>query len=129
MAGFIIEHIGIAADDPQTVAAWYAAVLGFREFYRTAATPPAVFLQDGSGTKIEVFPRKAGDNKPAFQDRTGIHFAIAVDDYEKAVAEFESRGVSFTGDTIEVFSGGKARFFSDPEGNRLHIVYRPAMPW
>lgn len=129
MSAYSVEHFGIGADDPEAIAAWYVDTLGFREFFRTDAVPPIIFLQDGGGTKIEIFPRKAGEGKPAFEDRTAVHLAIWVEDYEKAVAELEARGVEFMGEAREVFAGGKARFFRDPEGNRLHIIYRPTKPW
>jgi catechol 2,3-dioxygenase-like lactoylglutathione lyase family enzyme len=129
MSAYSIEHAGVAADDPESVAAWYVAMLGFREFFRTEGTPPVIFLEDPSGAKLEIFPRKAGDRKPAYDDRTGSHLAIAVADYDDAVEDLERRGVVFTSGTLSVFVGGKARFFSDPEGNRLHIVYRPSIPW
>jgi len=124
-----MEHIGIAADDPEVLAAWYRDVLGFGEFFRTETQPPVIFIQDGSGAKIEIFPRKAGERKAAFEDRAAIHLAIIVDDFDRAVADLESRGAKFLDAEKQIFAGGKARFFCDPEGNRLHIVYRPAMPW
>ena len=129
MGAYSIEHVGIGAGDTESVAAWYVAKLGFREFFRTGSTPPTIFLEDGLGTRLEVFSRKPGDKKPAFDDRTGMHLAIAVEDFDKAVADLEGRGVAFIGETLNVFAGGKARFFADPEGNRLHIVYRPSIPW
>jgi len=129
MSAYSIEHVGVGADDTEALAAWYATTLGFREFFRTEANPPTIFLEDASGTKVEIFARKPGDRKPAFEERTGMHIAIAVKDFEAAVADLEARGVRFIGNTLNVFAGGKARFFADPEGNRLHIVYRPSVPW
>ncbi len=129
MSTFSIEHVGVGADDTEAMAAWYGKTLGFREFFRTEANPPTIFLEDASGTKVEIFARKAGDRKPAFEDRSGMHIAIEVKDFDVAVADLEARGVGFIGDTLNVFAGGKARFFADPEGNRLHIVYRPTVPW
>jgi catechol 2,3-dioxygenase-like lactoylglutathione lyase family enzyme len=147
MKSYAIEHVGLAADDPESLAAWYVASLGFREFFRTASAPPVIFLEapaagaagtaaepgtsggPGAGTKLEIFPRKAGDPKPGFDQRAASHLAILVGDFEEAVADLEARGVVFIGDTKEIFAGGKARFFADPEGNRLHIVHRPLQPW
>jgi catechol 2,3-dioxygenase-like lactoylglutathione lyase family enzyme len=129
MSTYSIEHVGVGADDTEAMAAWYTSILGFREFFRTEANPPTIFLEDASGTKIEIFVRKPGDRKPTFEERTGMHIAIVVADFDAAVADLEARGVCFIGDTLNVFAGGKARFFADPEGNRLHIVYRPTLPW
>lgn len=129
MKAYSMEHVGIAADDPAALASWYRDVLGFSEFFRTGSQPPVIFLRDGSGAKVEIFPRKAGEKKPAFEDRAAMHLAIVVDDFDTAVADLESRGAKFLDIARPIFAEGKARFFSDPEGNRLHIVYRPTMPW
>ncbi|MBU1078948.1 MAG: VOC family protein [Spirochaetes bacterium] len=129
MTAYSIEHVGVAADDPEAVAAWYQAALGFREFFRTAAEPPVIFLEDASGAMLEVFPRKAGDRRPGPEDRGGLHLAVAVEDFDGAVADLEGRGVTFSGAALDIFAGGRARFFADPEGNRIHIVHRPASPW
>lgn len=129
MKFYTIEHVGIAADDTRALADWYSRALGFREFFRTADEMPTIFLRDTSGAAIEIFARKPGELKPPFADRTGMHLAIVVDDFEGAVADLEARGVVFIGETKEIFAGGRARFFADPEGNRLHIVHRPVKPW
>jgi len=124
-----IEHIGLAADDPGVLAAWYVRCLGFREFFRTEAEPPVLFLEDGSGARLEIFPRKAGEARPGPEERLWIHLALEVADFEAASRELEGRGVEFLGPPKDVFAGGRVRFFADPEGNRLHIVHRPTSPW
>ncbi len=129
MKPYTIEHVGIAADDTQALASWYALTLGFLEFFRTDGAQPTIFLEDASGTVIEVFSRNLCKTKPGFDQREGIHLAIVADDFAAASADLEARGVVFLGEPKQVFSGGKARFFTDPEGNRLHIVHRPVVPW
>ncbi|MEW6550292.1 MAG: VOC family protein [Spirochaetota bacterium] len=129
MKSYKIEHVGIAADDTEALASWYIRTLGFREFFRTQGDRPTIFLEDPSGAAVEVFARNPAEGKPGFEDRTGVHLAIAVEDFDEACADLEARGLRFLGEPRQVFSGGKARFFSDPEGNRLHIVHRPVSPW
>lgn len=132
MAGslsYTIEHIGVGTVDVELLAAWYAKVLGFREFFRTTSVPPVIFMEDAAGQKLEVFPRKPGDPVPAPGSRTGMHLAIVVTDFEAAVADLEEKGVNFTGEAFGIFSAGRARFFADPEGNLIHIVHRPQLPW
>jgi catechol 2,3-dioxygenase-like lactoylglutathione lyase family enzyme len=139
MKSYTIEHVGIAADDTRALADWYRRSLGFREFFRTDDPMPTIFMRDAisgdasggdaTGVSIEIFARKPSEPKPAFADRMGMHLAIVVDDFEAAVADLEARGVVFLGGPKEIFAGGKARFFADPEGNRLHIVHRPKKPW
>ena len=48
-----------------------------------------------------------------------------VDDFEAARAELESRGVQFSGDTLDSGVCFQA-FFTDPDGNALAILYRYA---
>ncbi|MGD9940156.1 MAG: VOC family protein [Clostridia bacterium] len=128
-SSYTIEHAGVGTADPELLAAWYARVLGFREFFRTSSVPPVIFMEDEAGQKLEVFPRKPGDPAPAPGPRTGMHLAIVVSDFEAAIADLEAKGVTFTGEAFGIFSAGRARFFADPEGNLLHIVHRPHLPW
>ena len=129
MKGYRIEHVGIGGADPEALAAWYSSVLGFREFFRSSATPPVIFLEDGEGAWIEIFPRREGDPSPSPEERWPMHLAVAVEDFEAAVSDLEARGAKFIADAKTIFSGGRVRFFADPEGNRLHIVQRPTAPW
>ncbi|TXT51463.1 MAG: Glyoxalase/bleomycin resistance protein/dioxygenase [Spirochaetes bacterium] len=129
MKSYTIEHVGIAADDTAALASWYEQALGFSEFFRTEGEQPTIFLEDGSGTAVEIFARNKAESKPGFDHRTGMHLAIAVEDFDAAVADLEHRGVIFLGEPKQVFFSGRAWFFADPEGNRLHIVHRPTTPW
>jgi predicted enzyme related to lactoylglutathione lyase len=65
-------------------------------------------------------------------ERLGIEFqpnkvpiALRVDDVEAARAELESRGVSFSGDTIDSGVCHQA-IFEDPDGNTLDLHHRYA---
>ena len=126
---YTIEHVGLGTEDPEKLAAWYEKVLGFKEFFRTKTIPPVIFLAESFGQKIEIFPRKPGDPGPVPGQRTGMHLAIVVDNFEAAITDLQNKGVIFSGEPFGIFSDGKARFFTDPEGNMLHIVYRPTSPW
>ena len=130
MKDFLVEHIGIAAHDPCFLSDWYKRTLEFREIFRTEEDgPPIIFLEDASGTKLEIFPWKVGDSALPFENPKGIHIALSVRDFDEAVRQLEERGVRFSSETRQIFGGGKARFLCDPEGNCLHIVFRPTKPW
>lgn len=126
---YTIEHLGIASRNPEVLARWYQDLLGFSEIFRTVATPPVIFLEDPEGRKLEIFPRKPEASAASAESPAPLHLAIAVADFDAAVVDLEGRGVRWLGDPVEVFLDGRARFFVDPEGNRLHIVHRPRSPW
>ena len=65
---------------------------------------------------------------PAEKDKR-VHFAIAVEGFDQAVNQLTNAGVEFPAPPLELFKGGKALFFQDPEGNWLHLIYRPELPW
>jgi len=52
------------------------------------------------------------------------HFAISVNDFEKAVEMLAAKNIEVTG--IREASGGvQVGFVADPEQNALQIIYRP----
>lgn len=55
---------------------------------------------------------------------TGIVFLT--DDIERTYRLLRERGVAFDGPPKRQAWGGVEAFFSDPEGNRFHLVQRPA---
>ncbi|MBC8001373.1 MAG: VOC family protein, partial [Opitutaceae bacterium] len=78
------------------------------------------------GLMLEIFEayfslKETGDNRLA----GWRHLALRVDSIEKSKAELESRGVVFKETIKPAGGGGSVLFFSDPEGNLLHLVERP----
>jgi glyoxylase I family protein len=53
------------------------------------------------------------------------HLAWRVDSIERAKSELKARGVKVDDDVRPAAGGGKVLFFSDAEGNLLHLVERP----
>ncbi len=123
-----IEHIGVMTKSPATLAEWYIQTLGFREIFRTQGDNPIVFIAGAQSGIVEFIPYKNEADAPKAKDRR-MHLAIAVDDFDRAMSQLTSAGVEFPDPVIELFHGGKAIFFQDPEGNWLHLVYRPEAPW
>lgn len=121
-----IEHIGIAARDTTALADWYCETLGFRIVSRSDDTPPSYFVAAPNGTMLEIISANQAPQAEHDPRDPGIrHIAIAVDDFEGTVAELKGKGVTFTGEVIDLPGGGNVVFFTDAEGNLLHLVHRP----
>ena len=117
-----IEHTAIATPDPEKLAAWYVEHLGFRLNYRLG---PNVFVRAPDGGMLEFVP---SDGARAVQGMTdpGIrHLAIAVDDFDEAYRLLKVKGVRIVSEPSEV-RGNRLVFFTDGDGNYLHLVHRPA---
>ena len=121
-----IEHIGILAQDPAALAAWYVEALNFREIFRTDDAS-AIFVHGTQSGMIEFVAYPAGQPLPG-KDRR-MHLAIVVDDFGAALCQLQAAGVNFPEPPRDIFGHGKVQFFQDPEGNWLHLVYRPHTPW
>jgi glyoxylase I family protein len=122
-----IEHIGILARDSAALARWYQETLGWRVVYDNKKSPPAYFLASGHGSMIEMIPDATGTGDPVPLSAHGVrHLAIAVDDFDKAYAALQAKKVNFIDVPKEGAVGSKVVFFRDPEGNILHLIYRPA---
>ncbi|MDZ4801929.1 MAG: VOC family protein [Bryobacteraceae bacterium] len=116
-----IEHTAIAARDVAALADWYVAVLGFSIVYKSAN---AIFVRAEDGTLIEMI--HAAEDRGAQTLKTqGIrHLALTVVDFDAAHAELVKRNVNFVSEPQES-KGNRTVFFTDPEGNYLHLLYRP----
>jgi glyoxylase I family protein len=115
-----IEHTAIASADPEALARWYADVLGFTINYRSAN---AFFVKAPDGTMIEII-RAEGEAHAHGMRTPGLrHLALTVQDFDSAYAALRSQGVSFAGEPQES-KGNRVVFFTDPEGNYLHLLHR-----
>lgn len=115
-----IEHTAIATPDPAALAQWYVDTLGFTVNYRGST---AVFVKAPNGTMIEFIPAE-GDRGPNTMKSPGLrHLALTVDDFEAQYARLRQSGVNFIDEPKES-KGAKVVFFTDPEGNILHLLQR-----
>jgi glyoxylase I family protein len=115
-----IEHTAIASPDTERLAQWYVETLGFVINFNSGKT---FFIQAPDGTMIEIIASESGLAPKAMKDAGLRHLALTVSDYEAAFAQLKARGVSFLGEPI-VNADVKVAFFTDPEGNFLHIIQR-----
>lgn len=116
-----IEHTAIATSNPERLAKWYVDILGFKINYRYG---PFVFAKAPDGSMIEFIPSE-GDTPTQAMRTPGIrHIAIAVDDFDKAHAALEEKGVRWVGEPSATPEGNRLAFFEDGDGNYLHIIHR-----
>jgi catechol 2,3-dioxygenase-like lactoylglutathione lyase family enzyme len=124
---FSVEHVGLAARDTAALKDWYVRVFNARLVFQNDESPSAFFLELPGGLLIEIYPAASslagtGDNRLA----GWRHLALRVDSIETSRLELAGRGVEFPDPVKPAGGGGRVLFFSDPEGNLLHLIERPA---
>jgi glyoxylase I family protein len=115
-----LEHTAIASRNPELLARWYVETLGFVINFVYDGN---YFVKAPNGAMLEIVP--AEGSAPETQSRTpGLrHLAVAVSDFDAAYADLKSKGVHFTNEPISN-QGNRLVFFTDAEGNLLHLIER-----
>jgi len=124
---FRLEHLGLPAKNPSALKDWYVSVLGAEVAFENDQTPPMFLLRLPENVMIEIYAgdfdlKETGNNKL----NGWRHVALRVDFLETAKADLEKRGVKITEEIKPAGGGGRVLFFSDLEGNLLHLVERSA---
>jgi catechol 2,3-dioxygenase-like lactoylglutathione lyase family enzyme len=115
-----LEHTAIASPDPKRLAEWYVQKLDFRINYTYGGN---YFVRASNGTLLELIPSE-GDRAPQQMKDPGIrHLAIAVDDFDAAMEDLRKRGVEFLAEPFAI-QGNRLVYFSDADGNYLHLIQR-----
>jgi glyoxylase I family protein len=117
-----IEHTAIASPDPMKLAQWYVDHLDFTINYRPAGSH-TVFVKARDGSMIEIIESDAAPRPQAMRDPGLRHLAIAVSDFDAVLARLQSKSVTFLTDR-ESAGGNTLIFFSDCDGNILHLLHR-----
>ena len=124
---FSVEHIGVPAADSSALKNWYERALNAEVIWDNGQQPPTFIIALAGGAWLEIYPANAepnagrGDNKLAgFR-----HLALRVESMDEAKIGLEKRGVRFAEEIRPAGGGGKVLFFTDGEGNLLHLVERP----
>ena len=115
-----IEHAAIAASNAETLADWYVSVLGFTINYKSAN---AIFVRAQDGSMIEIIHADTDRGAQTMKTQGLRHLALAVDDFDATWAAIRDKGVIPLGEPQES-KGNKVVFFTDPEGNYLHLIRR-----
>jgi glyoxylase I family protein len=122
---FVLEHLGLPARDPEALKNWYVKSLGADVAFANGQMPPMFLLRLSGGVMIEIYGGDFSVKETANNKLNGWrHVALRVDSIETAKAELERRGVGITEEIKPAGGGGRVLFFSDPEGNLLHLVER-----
>jgi glyoxylase I family protein len=115
-----IEHFAIASPNPSRLAEWYVANLEFKITFEYAGN---YFIQAGNGSLIEIIPAEGDRQMSGFRTPGLRHIAISVDNFDAAHRQLQSQGVKFEGEPYSN-EGNRLVFFSDPDGNLLHLIER-----
>ncbi|HYL79010.1 MAG TPA: VOC family protein [Bryobacteraceae bacterium] len=115
-----LEHTAIASPNPAHLAEWYVQKLDFHINYTYDGN---YFVRAADGSMLEIIPSE-GDRSPQKMKDPGIrHLAISVDNFDAALADLRTRGVDFLGEPF-VNQGNRLVFFTDRDGNILHLIQR-----
>ena len=117
-----IEHTAIASPDPLKLAQWYVDHLDFIINWRPPNTT-TVFVRARDGSMIEIIESLAAPRPQAMRDPGLRHLAIAVTDFDAVLARLQSKSVTFL-TAPEKSAGNSLVFFSDCDGNILHLLHR-----
>ena len=118
-----IEHTAIASPDPVRLARWYVDTLGFEINYFSEKSKTS-FVRTPNGSMLEIIQANERPRPEAEMRDAGLrHLALTVADFASAYARLRSKGVHFlTGP--EIRDGNSVVFFTDPDGNILHLLQR-----
>jgi len=115
-----LEHTAIASPDPRRLAQWYVDHLGFHINFEYAGN---YFVKAPNGTMLEIIPSE-GERVPQEMKSPGIrHLAIAVDSFDAAHEDLKAKSVNFLTEAFTT-QGNRLVFFSDADGNIVHLIER-----
>ena len=114
-----IEHVAIASPDPLRLARWYVEHLDFNINYQSAHSK-TVFIKAADGSMVEIIESAPAESMNAAGFR---HLALTVTDFPSVYAGLKEQGVHFLTDT-KTTNGNSLAFFTDPDGNILHLLHR-----
>jgi glyoxylase I family protein len=118
-----IEHAAIASPDPEKLARWYVETLDFQINYFSEKSK-TTFVKAADGAMIEII-RSNDKPRPEIDLRdAGLrHLALTVSDFKAVCERLKAKGVRFLSEP-EVKGGNSVVFFTDPDGNILHLLER-----
>jgi glyoxylase I family protein len=116
-----LEHTAIASPNPRGLAEWYVERLGFRINFEYDGN---FFVRAPNGSMLEIIPAEGVAREAALKDPGLRHLAIAVDDFDACYAHLKRQGTNFLTEPYEN-QGNRLVFFTDADGNFLHLIHRP----
>jgi glyoxylase I family protein len=116
-----LEHTAIASPDPGRLARWYVDVLGFVINFEYDGN---FFVKAPNGAMLEIIPAQGEAQENAMRTPGLRHLAVMTTDFDAAHAALQEKGVLFAGEPFEN-QGNRLVFFTDCDGNLLHLIRRP----
>lgn len=118
-----IEHVAIASPDPLRLARWYVEHLDFNINYQSAHSK-TVFIKAADGSMVEIIESAPNTTPAEGMNAAGLrHVALTVADFPAVYARLKEEGVRFLTDA-QTTNGNSLAFFTDPDGNILHLLHR-----
>lgn len=115
-----LEHTAIASPSPRDLAQWYVDHLGFRINFEAEGN---FFVRAENGSMMEIIPSEGPRAEQKMRDPGIRHLAIAVTDFDAALASLRAKSVSFLGEPY-LSMGNRVVFFTDRDGNIVHLIQR-----
>lgn len=116
-----LEHTAIASPDPRRLAQWYVDHLQFVINFEYEGN---YFVKAPNGAMLEIIPA-IGERVPQNLKDPGLrHLAVMVEDFDAGCRRLKDLGVAIMGEPIEL-GGNRLLFFTDLDGNYLHLIKRP----
>jgi len=115
-----LEHTAIASPNPKRLADWYVETLGFRINFEYDGN---YFVKAPNGMILEIIPAAGVRGENAMKTPGLRHLAVMSDDFDAACAALKANGVPFLGEPYENM-GNRLVFFTDCDGNILHLIRR-----
>ncbi len=112
--------MAIASPDPAALAQWYVDHLNFVINYQS---PRTVFVKAPDGSMIEITTSEGERVEQSLKQPGLRHLALTVDDFDATYHALRSKEVRFLDEPSDK-KGVKTVFFTDPEGNLLHLIQR-----
>lgn len=120
-----VHHIAILTDDYETSKRFYTETLGFtviKETYREERKSYKLDLAIEGKYQIELFSFPEYRERGSYPEAKGLrHLAFEVDDVDAAAAELTAKGVETEPVRIDLITGKRFVFFTDPNGQPLEL--------
>jgi glyoxylase I family protein len=116
-----LEHTAIASPEPKALAEWYVRTLGFQINFEYDGN---YFVKAPNGAMLEIIPSQGEAPQTGMKTPGLRHLAVMVSDFDAAYEDLRSKSVQFLGDPF-VNQGNRLAFFTDLDGNILHLISRP----
>ena len=115
-----LEHTAIASPNPLRLAEWYVQFLGFTINFEYAGN---FFVKAQDGSMLEIIPAEGERVQQGMKDPGIRHLAVKVTDFDQGYQDLQTKGVNFLAGPYEN-QGNRLVFFTDGDGNILHLIAR-----